>query len=199
MKYLFFVAIVLTILFFHSGSECQQLLPVKNCIKIHRLYFSDTLKIRFDGFYNTYDTSLNNNGCNRNDVYTSDHLVIFTKEDRIFRMDGVSIDSIVFTEDYYRNLKPKNIGNYWINGDSIFALVPTALFVRGGRLKLFNAYFSGVIKNKDTLINWKMIPPYPDVKPKWNQYFVSDTTPRMLYFIKTESVRYLDSIISSKL
>lgn len=199
MKCLFFVALVLTILLFHSGSECQQLLPVKNCIKIHRLYFSDTLKIRFDGFYNTYDTSLTFSGSNRNEIYTSDYFVVFTSKNHIYRSGGVTIDSIPFTQDYYRNLKPKNIGNYWISGDSLCALVPIALFVRGGRLKLFNAHFSGEIKNKDTIINWKMIPPYPDVKPKWNQYFISDTTPRMLYFLKTEAVRYLDSIKSSKL
>jgi hypothetical protein len=196
MKNIFFFFLVLSILLFYLYVECQ---PIQSYKEIIPQLFSDTSKIRFDGFYNIYDTTLTHSGNKRNEEYVSDHLVVFTKEDRIFRSSGVSVDSIAFSADYYRNLKPTYFGDYSIRGDSVFAHTPIELFIRGGRLKPFSAYFSGYIKNKDTILNWKMVPPYPDVKPKWNQYFINDTTPKMLYFIKANAVGCLDSISVPKL
>lgn len=158
----------------------------------------DTTIIRYDGMYNVYDTSILNSGYKANEKFTTINEVVFLKNGTIFRNGGNSIDSLIFGNDMWILIGTElkhSLGEYLIIGDSIYAYTPFQMSIGGGRFKPFNANFSGYIKNKDTILNWRMVPPYPDVDPKLNNYFVNDTTPRTLYFIKNDAVKCLDSLL----
>lgn len=150
--------------------------------------------IRYDGIYNTYDTSLLFSGKKRNEEFVTDGEVIFFNNGRTVKMNNVTIDSIAFHINYYKGITSKILGIYLIKGDSIFVHTPIFLYHRGKTIKYHNVHFRGIIKNRDTILDWKMVPPYPDVDLRLNDYLKKYTTPKMLYFIKNDAIRCLDSI-----
>ena len=160
----------------------------------------DSTKLRYDGMYNVFDTSfVLLTGDISDKVYVTTREVVFLKSGKIHRNGGVNLDSLIFGNDMWILIGTElkhSLGEYLIIGDSIYAYTPSRMSLGGGRFKSFNANFSGYIKNKDTILNWRMIPPYPDVDPTLNNYFVNDTTPRTLYFIKNDAVKCLDSLLA---
>ncbi|MEO6189062.1 MAG: hypothetical protein ABIO44_00570, partial [Saprospiraceae bacterium] len=57
------------------------------------------------------------------------------------------------------------------------------------------ANFKGYIKNRDTIIDWKMVAPFPKkVNLKWNEIFTQNKLPKTLYFMKNNAIRALDSL-----
>ena len=196
MKIKYYVLLTSIILF----QSCKSNYQTPNNIGQLALEISaiDTNKIRFDGIYNVYDTSLLYSGEKANEAYVTINDVVFTKNGFVHRGSGVTTDSIHFTkESWLRSCLKFNYlwGNYITVGDSIYAYTQLEMFIRGGRLKPFYANFSGYIKNRDTILNWRMVRPYPKVNPEWNQNFINDTTPRMLYFIKNDAVKCLDTLL----
>ncbi len=152
-------------------------------------------KIKHGGIYNTYDTTLLPCGVKRSILYKTDHFIVFLQKSRIYRNGLVSQSNIFFKDDYYKqNVDSNRLGKYKIKDDTIHAIIPTSFALRGMRMKYFDAYFQGYIKNADTILDWKMVPPYPKVNPKFNDYFTYELTPKLLYFIKNNAVIYLDSL-----
>jgi hypothetical protein len=192
MKAYYFI-LLLFFSFFLKGGYMQTGQNYR-CAKVNPL-ISDTAKIRFDGIYNPYDTSITPRGDKRNLIYKTDNFIVLFNNGKTYRCSSVSLDSAVFQEKYYTFLDSASLGNYKIINDSIFACTPTAFYKWGMRRKFFNAHYSGYIKNKDTIVDWKMVHPYPDVNPKYNFNFIYHTTPRMLYFIKNDAIRCLDSLV----
>ena len=175
--------------------SCRTSQPTPNNLEnITKEFSIDTNRIRFNGIYNTYDTSLTHRGDRSNEISVTDVFIVFIKKNKIFRDGCCTIDSIAFQPEFYKRLDSAWIGTYMIKRDSIFAYIPTGLYKYGGMTRTLNANYSGYIKNRDTIIDWKMVPPFPDVNPKANGNFIYHTTPRMLYFIKNDAVRCLDSI-----
>lgn len=57
------------------------------------------------------------------------------------------------------------------------------------------ANFRGIIKNRDTITDWKVVPPYPNGLNKEDLDYYSNKSglvPKTLYFVKTDAVRCLN-------
>lgn len=159
-------------------------------------YQFDSTKIRFDGYYSAYDSFSKNSFINTNPPCISLYPLVFIKKNRLFFL-GTCVTYDAFQRcDFYKKIKTNYIGNFVIKGDSIFAYTPTEFNVWGMRGKPYYTNYSGYLKNSDTIINWRMIPPYPNVDLRFNECFYNDTIPRKLSFIKTDAVKCLDSLSS---
>jgi hypothetical protein len=147
-------------------------------------------RLNFDGFYSSHDTSLMACEKKANELYKVVNPIIFMATGRVFYDNhGVSYGLPDFNVEYYQH---RGVGDYYIINDSVFAKIPSAFAIGGMRMRLFEANYIGYIKNKDTIIGWKMVAPYPNVKSKLNNYFIRDTTPKTLYFIKYDGVKYIN-------
>ena len=195
MKYTLLTSIVLGLIACNTTHDA----PNNMINHVFNNYTIDTCKLRDDGMYNVYDTTKLHNGNKVNDEFTTSREVVFLKNGKIFKSGGYSIDSLIYKDEYWVRLSTEYInlwGNYRIINDSIYAYSPFSLSIGGGRFKPFYANFIGYVKNKDTILNWRMVPPYPDVDPEINNYFINDTTPQLLYFIKNNAIRVADSLLS---
>lgn len=153
--------------------------------------------IRFDGFYNTYDTTMSPNcGKRAYELYASKDIVVFLQQNRVLyngRMGSYSMPD--FNDISFKREASQMIGTYHIKGDSIYAIIPTTYLLHAQRYEYFTAYYVGYLKNNDTVIGWKMVPPFPKIKLKHNDFFHYDTTPKMLYFIKYDKVSELQQYV----
>lgn len=103
--------------------------------------------------------------------------------------------------EYYTKFRefPKSVGSYSIIGRTITADVPIGLYVWGMRVKLFEAHFTGTLKNSDTILDWRMVPPYPKAPKKFNGDFKDLIAPKMLYFMESKELLGLDSLYRQRL
>lgn len=188
MKNLWQLAAIITVgCFFSVKSDAQN------------TYTSSVL--RKDGFYNTYDISIMPCGEKINQHYTIyAPLIIISNKNAVYQ-NGADKGNTLSTLDFYSNLNDFSevVGGYSIKNNTITAHLPLVLFVRGMRTKIFQAHFRGTIKNRDTIINWRMIPPYPDAPKKFNNDFKDLTAPKLLYFIESKELSGLDSLYQQRL
>lgn len=149
--------------------------------------------IRTDGMYNMLDTTLLPSGQPAMEHYTTQGLVVFATDTTLYRDNGVTIDSLPFNCRYYQLYNRKADGEYYIKGDSVFATVATT-FVVGARYRSFLAHFRGYIKNRDTITDWKVVPPYPKKVTRRATNAVENKdlfAPQVMYFIPTDAVKCL--------
>ncbi len=83
---------------------------------------------------------------------------------------------------------------FTVHNDTVYAYCSKEYFIPGMIIKAYYVNYSGVIKNKDTILNFRMVPPYPEVNLKFNECFYIDTIPRTLKFFKTDIVNCPDSL-----
>lgn len=93
--------------------------------------------------------------------------------------------------DRYSKYKIK-YSKFTIKNDSIYTYHAILITVAAGQRVPVWCNFRGYVKNKDTITDWKIIPPYPkdftkSVK-KWNADLFK---PHTLYFVKTDAVKCL--------
>lgn len=151
--------------------------------------FENANKLKYNGIYNTLDTQILACGQRADKRYTTNSFAFFTRNNRVFREIGVNIDNSFRECEYFRKIQKENYGKYYIQGDSIFARLPTTIILRGMRYKTFVANFSGCIKNSDTIISWKLVPPYPVKFTKFvKEHNKTIIEPQILYFIENNSV-----------
>ncbi len=161
----------------------------------------DTTKIRFDGFYNLIeDTIIFRNGTkyyfprsNTNNVR------IFNKNKNLYFSSGkINEYSPLNCEFYQKENKRYNEYNikypkFTIKNDSIYTYHGILITVGAGqRIPVF-CNFRGFVKTRDTITDWKIIPPYPKdftkfVKKNNEELF----KPHTLIFIKTNAVKCLE-------
>lgn len=167
-------------------------------IKDNDTNHNDTSGIRFDGLYNTFDTSMLHCGKRAYEQYTTSNSIVFLMNNNMFhnsRLVSYGMPS-VYNESIERR-GSKSIGKYKIIGDSIYATIPTQFARANERVIFKDANYSGYIKNKDTILGWRIVPPYPDIKLKYNRNFAYDTMPKMIYFIKYDKVRELERFVTN--
>jgi len=119
----------------------------------------DTGKLRFDGYY----TISNDTGYSL-DRYSAVNPVFFTSKNKIYVSHGAYIktDSSLFTCAFYKKIAPANLGVYIIEGNKITAFVPVVVSIgEGAFYRTYNLHFSGTIVNKESIANWKAVPPFP--------------------------------------
>lgn len=193
--------IILLIPFFFY---CCQIKPSNNILFKDKGDPLDTFKVRFDGYYNKLDTTIitfdsEAKGKKYNEIYSSNDLVVFNSKKDVYINGGGTKHNGPLTCEYYNKIvnwhkkqKSEIFGNYTIKNDSIYAYVPVTIKTWGmiSRIRKFN--YRGYIKNRDTILDWKIILPYP----KGTSKFIIENNkdlfnPQTLYFVKTEAVKCL--------
>ena len=133
----------------------------------------DKTVLRFDGVYTTYDTTRSPvNGQRYCDRYFLDNFFSFYKNGMVMRSALVFFEPYQAAKylsnfmQYYNNEENGQLGVFSIiNKDTIDIICYDRYRVDNGYINDFITHFKGIIKNADTIVNLKVVPPYPDVKP----------------------------------
>lgn len=186
---------ILTICLFGALSVCAQTgdnYPLNGSSPDIRL-----LKLRTDGLYSTYDTSRMPCGERRMEHYKIfSPIYILNDSNAVYLSGGGDMGTSLSSITYFQNLKSfQNIvGTFSIQEEKIKASLPVELYVWGMRLKKFIAHFEGTIKSRDTILDWKMVPPYPKAPKKFNNDFKELLKPKLLYFMESKELSGLGSL-----
>jgi|GEM_PF-4939235 len=137
----------------------------------------DTSKVRFDGVYFS-------------DNENTGEIVLTNQKGVAVWGSGSSKET--HNCDFYQKINTSFIGQFTIIGNEIFAFAPYTYIKRGKIYFSYLTHFRGEIKNKDTITNWRVVPPYPpELNDKYLKYNFKRMRPRNLYFVKSEAVRCL--------
>ena len=160
----------------------------------------DTTKIRFNGYYHLIeDTVVYTNGYKY--IFKSDktsNLRIFNKNKYLYFNSGKINEYSPLTCEYYKKENNRykkyeiKYPKYTIKNDSLYTYHSILITVGAGQRVPVYCNFRGFVKNKDTIIDWKVIPPYPKDFTEFvienNKHLFKSHT---LYFIKTDAVKCL--------
>jgi hypothetical protein len=184
------------------GSAQTLEFPLKNLMK------SDSANpngiLRRDGIYNTYDTTKAPCGLTNNELYVSySPLLIVNNNCAMYLFFvGAHDNAQLHLKYYYSNKYPiikYAVGSINMSDVIITATLPIDLYMADMRLKEFQVHFEGTIKNKDTILNWHMIPPYPRAPRQSNHNFKHLIAPKLMYFIESKELLGLDSLYQATL
>jgi hypothetical protein len=157
-----------------------------------------TSLIRFDGLYSLYETSAGQKG----ERYKTYSPLIFLNSQKVkWGIYGGSYNFDDLKLSTYRKypFSANDVGDYVVHDDTIWAKIPVDLYGRGGLMTTYEVYFQGGLKNRDTIVNWHMIPPYPKVRKMEKENFKFLLKPNMLYFIEGKELLGLDSLYQQRL
>lgn len=115
----------------------------------------------------------------------------FLENGKMAYYDFITPDSVRFNKKHrLYGKKAYSWGVYEIKADTIKAIFYFMYYQRSRTTptKHFQTYFEGIIKGKDSILNWRMVPPYPlPINPNslWNrQNLEAFMTPKNLGFKK---------------
>ncbi|MBL7712748.1 MAG: hypothetical protein JNL13_09800 [Chitinophagaceae bacterium] len=66
-------------------------------------------------------------------------------------------------------------------------------FSTGLKLKYFDAYFEGIIRDETTIINWRMVAPYPNVNKRLNDNYEDLKIGKTLKFVLQKGINMIHS------
>lgn len=142
----------------------------------------------------TFKPSLDNR--RMNEMCQTIDMLIFLDEERVCYDHNKCYSGMPdFQCEFFTHDAKKVTGHYKIVGDSIYADVTTRFRKNGYKNEYLQTHYSGYIKNRDTILGWKIVPPYPKVSVRFNNDYVKDTAPKTLYFVKYERVAEVDDIL----
>lgn len=165
----------------------------------------DKSKLRFDGYYNPYDTTrgyIGNApiGERITDMYYLTNFFSFYKNGLCLAKmgsyrDGAEVNSLCiynrFTEE--QNKGYSEWGAYKITDDTLEILCYRHFSKRGDLLKSYLTHYRGILKGRDSIVDFKMMPPYPHVNAKINDNFAYEIGPQVLIFKRNPCKAYIDS------
>jgi hypothetical protein len=139
-----------------------------------------------------------NNGKRNSDVYKSIDLMVFGKTNFFYfeyeKIIDNSAQKCFFYEEIYKRHKLYNFRyeRFSIKNDSIYGYVSPLITVGAGQRVPVYCNYRGYVKNRDTITDWKVIPPYPKDFTKFVIEKNKDLfQPKTLYFVKTDAVKCL--------
>jgi hypothetical protein len=201
----FFALIIIFTLFSSFKKEKIQ----GDNLRLLREMLNDTANLRrsklsFDGFYNTDDTAICYKGSMKYgirsiDMYYLSHFFGFYKNGLCFASMGTFKDKAEanslcvynrYTEE--QNKLFSEWGAYRLYNDTIEILCYRQFNKSGDRPHPYLTHYRGIVKNRDTITDFKMVPPYPPVRAKFNNNF-SDIKPHLLIFKHETCKKYIDS------
>jgi hypothetical protein len=184
MKKIFLIILVILL------SNCS---PVKELVAFDIINNKfDVNKIRYDGYYTVLE---------RDKHLTSLCDVVFNHQAKVninfFGLQNNEAKNCEFYKniDKFKTNKLLPVGKFTITGDEIYAFAPYTLRIRGSLPRTYMTHFKGNIKNRDTIVNWHVIEPYPHKIGKSeleNPINIIDITPKVLVFVQTDAVKCLD-------
>jgi hypothetical protein len=150
--------------------------------------------LRYDGVYSLYDTHKGNDSIPMlQRAFLIEPIRFF--ENRYFMHTSVCyVEEETYQKFNKRNLYNKspgrNQGCFFIHNDSLYMIGKFSFYWRGKISKFYIAHFRGYIKNQDTITDWKMIPPYPNIDFEGNYHLLNQNQPAMYTFkpLKFDSV-----------
>lgn len=160
----------------------------------------DTTKVRFDGYYTEIpDTIVYANGYQyKLKRHFAHGLSVLAKNKKIYSYEGILDNKEPLKCDFYeeeRNRIKKNgaeLDKFTIKNDSLYTTGYALVTIWGGRKYPIFCNFRGFVKNRDTITDWKIVPPYPKDFTKFvftnNDHLLK---PHTLYFVKTDAVKCL--------
>jgi hypothetical protein len=164
-------------------------------------YKLDTTKIKFNGYYNKIvDTIISFDGLKYSTpLKITNELIIFNKNKKIFiNVNESTNDSSSFNCKYYKEIFVRyskykiNYPKYTIKNDSLYTYHGILITVSAGQRVPVYCNFRGYVKNRDTITDWKVIPPYPKDFTKFVKKINADLfVPHTLFFVKTDAVKCL--------
>jgi hypothetical protein len=116
--------------------------------------------------------------------------------------DEANFNDVAFHLEYYINTRHfiDYVGDYVIRKDTIWAKLPILFYGRGEVPKIYESYFQGELRNRDTIVNWRMIRPFPKANRNWNEEsFRHLIKPHQLCFIESKELLGLDSLYQQRL
>lgn len=141
---------------------------------------------------------LNFEGVYYNNVVMSSLLeanFFFFKNGLIYSDNITSVSHSTEAEKWFRRYLSgkEDWGTYEIIGDTINACIYYWYLADGhGIMKQTN--FRGNIKNRDTILNWHMIEPYPKMDESFKKQYTFLKLPRNLYFKPLPFKPFMDSV-----
>jgi hypothetical protein len=145
--------------------------------------------IRFDGVYSIFDTSRDNNGVRSCDSHYVEFPFCFYK-------NGLASIGCCSGAEPYNSCG----GTFNINKDTVDIICYSEFDTRAGQRKYFLSHFQGIIKNRDTILHCKLLPPYKHGRyvehkfiPDSNFAFRDKQTEYMLVFKPYWPKRFVDS------
>ncbi len=155
------------------------------------------VEIRSDGLYSLCDASTSTNSEKPVNYYIYSPLVFLNDSVGRWKNYAGYYNDEPLRMDFYTQLGKHfeiGVGRYVLSSDTLFAKLPITLYGGGMRQQIYEAYFQGTLKNRDTIVDWHMIPPYPKANRRLNDDFDFLKTPHMLYFIESKELLGLDSL-----
>ncbi len=165
-------------------------------------YPLDTTKVKYNGYYNLIaDTITFTNGYKYTfPRHITDGLTVFNQNKNVYICGGATLDNSALSCEFYQSIvnwsKMHNedyLGKYTIKNDSIYAYALAHIVITAGRVADVYCNYRGFVKNRDTITDWKVIPPYSKDFTKFvienNQSLLN---PHTLYFVKTDAVKCLE-------
>ena len=166
-------------------------------IDLSTIQADTTFRLRSDGLYSTIDVEAD--AFKKLKPYRP--LIVLNTQKSIFMNEVNFDDTALRFQDYARFPRfLDDVGDYVIRNDTIWAKIPIALYGRGMTVLVYETYFQGEIKNRDTIVNWRMIRPFPKaIKSLNEESFEVLTKPHQLQFIESKELSGLDSLYRQRL
>jgi hypothetical protein len=125
--------------------------------------------------------------------------LLFYKNNLVLCILGYSNDSLAEVNHLIKYGQYQTNVNKWgvysIDSDTIKAIIYWCFNRNHSNLYIDKAcYYSGIITTGDSIINWRMIPPYPEYNRTYNPDYTSfETIPQTLHYIKFPAKLMVDS------
>ncbi len=150
--------------------------------------------LRHDGIYTMYDTLMGFDSVPLNLMATFIKPMRFFENNCFFHSSSCYLEEQefqnYFKRDCYQKRSFRNQGYYYIIKDSLYLSGKFTFYWIGKIPKFYIAHFRGYIKNADTITDWKMIPPYPNIDFQSNFYELNRNQPATYIFkpLKFDSI-----------
>lgn len=151
--------------------------------------------LRNDGVYSLLDTSTDNCGNKRSLRFEFINTVVFLPNNYFLNtnMNLINSEEVVWRfSKFYQQENVLSQGKYFTQNDSVY-LNGYFEFWGDGKCRIYRwAHYRGYIKNKDTIEDWRIIPPYPKINMRLNDYLVEQKTPMTMVFKQLDLSKTLD-------
>ena len=148
-------------------------------------------KLKWDGIYVNVNPRFSK--FKYNDLYC------FYKNNLILRSIGYAIDSNTEVNQFVKYGVMQTYGNWWgtysFKGDTISAIIYWPFNRHNANLYAnTSCHYKGILMNGDSIVDWKMIPPYPEYDKQFNaDYITVEIKPKTFYFMKFPAKLMVDS------
>lgn len=150
-------------------------------------YFIDTLLLK------EYNLSSNNINFLKSSIH------IFFNDNNVMLCNlGISDTDSTNFEYITQRILLKNFygiswGKFKIENNLIKVHFYYQFFVCGLKMKYFETYFEGIIRDENTIVNWRMVAPYPNVNKRLNENFEYLKMSKILKFVSQKGVKSIHS------